>query len=85
MLSASVQRLETENRKMKEELKELREKLQENPRDCEHCKYYIQHYIRVKGVYRETHCGNCTHGISKTRKPNDKCNYFEEGIWVRKI
>lgn len=83
MLSESVQELEIENQAMKKELEELHKRLSEkpqHPKDCAHCKFYLQHYVKVGSVYRETHCGHCTHGISKTRKPNDKCSYFEEGI-----
>lgn len=46
---------------------------------CRYCRYYLQHYIRLRttGEFTATDCGHCIHGRIKGRKPLDKCEYFD--------
>ena len=82
MLAQDVRNLENENYRLKEALGELRKTVSsqaDKPMSCEYCRFYLQHYIKTGGQYRETHCGHCTHGQCKKRKPTDSCKYFELG------
>ena len=84
MLSVDVRKLEDENKRLKEAIKQMEVKFEEEqlkPKSCEFCKFYIQHYVKVEGKYLMTHCGHCTHGKVKDRKPKDSCEYFELGTY----
>lgn len=66
-ISAEIQRLEewTDDKK---------------PKACEHCKYYIKHYIKNDLMFMEINAGHCTRGRStKRRKHDDSCKFFELG------
>ena len=86
MLSEEIAKLESENR----HLKALLEEIKVNPvkiKDCTHCKFYMQHYCRINGVYREIYAGHCTCEVPiKKRKgkthpvPDDTCLCFEGRI-----
>lgn len=94
MISTDVEKLEQENRILKEALEELSRKMENNevpkPKTCQYCKYYMQHYI--KGVlpmhteeYVEIYEGHCTRGVpikkggKRSAKPDDTCSFFEIG------
>ena len=84
MLSSEVQKLEAENRILKESLEIAERKLgngPERPMACERCKFYLQHYIRVNGQFTPTYYGHCIHGRIKSRKTDDSCKYFEIEKW----
>lgn len=84
MLSVDVKRLENENAALRETLKVMQKQFSEQqlkPKACEYCKFYIQHYVKVGGSYTKTHCGHCTHGRVKGKKPSDTCQYFELGAY----
>lgn len=87
MLAQDVKNLENENYRLKETIKVMQSKFDEEelkPKACEYCKFYIQHYIKVGGNYSQTYCGHCTHGRVKDRKPSDTCKYFEFGNYDTK-
>lgn len=69
MLSAEIRKLENENEALRDTLemmqKSLAKKEELKPKACEHCKFYMQHYIKVGTVYQKTYCGHCTHGRKK--------------------
>ncbi len=94
MLSNEIKALEQENFILKQALKELEDKMNNNealkPKSCQYCKYYVQHYIKggypmYDKEYVEIYEGHCMRGvpISKGGKrkttPNDTCPYFEIG------
>lgn len=92
MLSREVVQLERENDVLKNALKELSAKMEQNavvkPKSCQYCKNYVQHYMKNGLGYREytpIYDGHCTCGVpvSKGRKrnpkPDDTCPYFEIG------
>jgi len=87
MLAQEVRNLENENEVLKKSLEKLRTDFKKDgskPMACEHCKFYIQHYVRSNSHcsgYIATHCGHCTHGQCKKRKPDDSCKYFELGTY----
>ena len=81
MLSESVLKLETENRKLRELLKK-----------CEHCSYYRQHYCRDEyGTFYKVYTGFCTCSVPAGKRkgkvkptPKDVCQCFKErGAAVR--
>ena len=88
MLSREIRELENENYVLKEAMKELEKKFEgkaPKPMACEYCMYYIQHYTKnVRGQFISTHCGTCTHGRAKKRKPDETCQYFELGTYDMK-
>ena len=81
MLSAEIRKLENENMALKDTLemmqRSLAKKEELKPKACEHCKFYMQHYVKVGTVYVKTYCGHCTHGRKKERTPSDTCKYYE--------
>lgn len=84
MLAQEVRELERENILLKEAVETMRRQFDsepEKPKACAYCKFYIQHWVKVDGHYKETHCGHCTHGRCKERKPKDSCKYFELGTY----
>ena len=87
MLSTEVRRLESENAALKEAVEAMKKQFGEDqvkPKACELCQYYLQHYVYTEGRYTKTHCGHCTHGRVKDRKPDDTCKYFEVGTYDTK-
>lgn len=86
MLATEVQKLETENRILKESLEIAERKLgsQQRPKDCGNCIYYIQHYVKSGSQFVPTYCGHCIHGNLKKRKTDDSCKYFESGNYSKK-
>lgn len=85
MLAEDVLKMEKDNRRLRDENAKLREVLGMDlpkPMDCEHCRFFIQHYVRVGLQYAKTYAGHCGHGRIKDRKPDEKgCKYFEAGQW----
>lgn len=80
MISEKVKDLEQENLLLKAQLKEL-EDLCENKtellKNCEYCKNFIQHYIRIDGIYVPICDGHCIEGNRvKPRKTGDTCKSF---------
>ena len=91
MLSESVLKLETENRKLRELLKKCNEDIPK-PRDCEHCSHYRQHYCRDEyGTFYKVYTGFCTCSVPVGKRkgkakptPKDVCQCFKErGAAVR--
>lgn len=82
MLSDQVQKLEYENRTLKTQLEELKERYSDIPscpKKCEYCQHYHQHYIRSGSQYVRTNDGHCVAGCRiKSRKGNETCKYFAE-------
>lgn len=99
MLSMEIQRLEAENSALKETLRELEKKMDQNqilkPKSCQYCKYFIQHYIKGGRTYTKEYIpiyfGHCTCGVPVSKgkkrnpKPDDSCPYFELGTHENKI
>lgn len=100
MLAQEIRKLENENHVLKEQLKELSKKMEQNevvkPKSCQYCKHYIQHYIKggypvFTEKYVPIYAGHCACGvpISKGRKrrpsPDDTCPYFEIGTHETKF
>lgn len=85
MIAENVLKMEQNYIRIQEENARLRTLLGEDlskPMDCEHCRFFIQHYIRCGfKQYIKTYAGHCAHGRTKDRKPNDSCKYFEAGQW----
>ena len=94
MLAQEIRKLENENYVLKEQLKELSKKMEQNevvkPKSCQYCKHFIQHYMRDRsGVHRQEYtpiyAGHCTSGVSISKggrrkpTPDDTCQYFEIG------
>lgn len=83
MLSNQVQKLETENRELRETvvfLKKQFDLFKENQKQaeaCRYCKFYHQHYGKIDGEYYAINCGHCSHLRIKARQQMDKCEYFE--------
>lgn len=85
MLSEEIKKLEDENRCLKVMVGQMLEDLP-RPRNCENCKYYVQHYGRDRwGTYYKVYIGHCMCNVPiKTRKgkskptPEDNCLCFEE-------
>ena len=81
MIAENVLKLEQNYIRIQEENARLRRALGEDlpkPMDCEHCRFFIQHYVRVGLQYAKTYAGHCVHGRNKNRKPDEKgCKYFE--------
>ena len=56
------------------------------PMNCRHCKFFIQHYGKEKGIYFKIYAGHCTCGVPLGKRkgksnltPEDTCLCFEEG------
>ena len=85
MLAENVLKMEQNYIRIQEENARLRRALGEDlpkPMDCEHCRFFIQHYVRVGLQYAKTYAGHCGNGRVKDRKPDDKGGkYFEAGQW----
>lgn len=85
MLSGEVQKLETENKKLRELLKRLNEDVP-RPKDCEHCRHYRQHYCRDEyGTFYKVYTGFCTCSVPAGKRkgktgpaPEDTCLCFEQ-------
>ena len=84
-LSQSVSILEQENNRLNQENAELRRLLgtePSKPKDCQSCKFFLQHYIYGGGnIYVKIDAGHCVCGKrTKDRKASDKnCQYFKLG------
>ncbi len=47
---------------------------------CQNCQYYLQHYTFDKRKIFLVHCGHCTFGRAKRKKPDAKpCENFIPG------
>ncbi len=80
MLAENVLKMEKDNKRLRDENEKLREVLGMDlpkPMDCEHCRFFIQHYVRVGLQYVKTYAGHCGHGRMKSKKPDERCKYFE--------
>lgn len=92
MLSREIQRLEKENLLLKEELRELGVRMNNNvvakPKSCQYCKHFVQHYIKINpsGSFTAIYDGHCVRCCSKKygriRKTNvdETCQFFELGV-----
>ena len=46
---------------------------------CESCKYFCQHYVKIKSEYIKTACGHCIYPMVKTRySANTACDRYRE-------
>ena len=83
MLAENVLEMEKDNERLRHENAKLREVLGADlpkPMNCEACRFFIQHYVRVGLQYTKTYAGHCGHGRIRDKKPEDKnCKYFERG------
>ena len=82
MLSREVQALERENEELKQTIKELSKRFEEEekPKACKNCKFFIWHYIVNLGKYTRTDVGHCIHGCRcKSKRSNETCDFFELG------
>lgn len=98
MLAQEIKNLENENYALKEALKELSRKMEQNeavkPKSCQYCKNFIQHYIKDGTSYRDEYTpiydGHCTSrvpickGGKRNPTPDDTCPYFEFGTYEMK-
>lgn len=99
MLSKEIASLEHENQILKNALKELGTKMEQNevrkPKSCQYCKNYLQHYIKGGIGYRSEYTpvcfGHCTCGVplkkggKKYPRPDETCPYFELGTTDMKL
>lgn len=99
MLAQEIRKLENENYALKEQLKELSKRMEQNevvkPKSCQYCKHFIQHYIKCGTLYREEYkpiyAGHCTcrvpvsKGVKRKPTPDDTCPYFEIGTHEAKL
>lgn len=79
MLAENVLEMEKDNKRLRDENARLRQVLGMDllkPTDCEHCRFFIQHYVRVGLQYTKTYAGHCVHGRFRDRKPDEGCKYF---------
>ena len=82
MLSQEIMKMEQENEALKEIVAKLKrtEEGKREPRTCEHCRFFYQHYIKIGySTYAKTYCGHCVHGRVREKKPDKFCDYFEPG------
>ena len=93
MLSREIANLENDNRALKDELEELKKKMEQGtvvkPKSCQYCRNYIQHYRKAirscSEEYIPINDGHCLSGVpiskggKKRPKPHDTCQYFEFG------
>lgn len=50
-------------------------------KQCKHCQYYLQHLVLKERKLFRIHCGHCTLGKTKQRKPNTKaCEAYIPGL-----
>ena len=78
--------LKQENRVLNEAIDRLKEMLVEEkiPKDCEHCRHFVQHYIKnIGGMYKTDYTalyyGHCVLGRSKRKNSEETCNRFTLG------
>ncbi len=81
MLSIEVQKLETENRTLRQEVADLRAKLagmmtRSDQATCESCRYFKRHYIRTDSGFHELYEGHCTRTL-KRKELDETCRQFE--------
>lgn len=80
MLAENVLEMEKDNERLRHENAKLREVLGTDlpkPMNCEACRFYIQHYVKVGFQYAKTYAGHCVHGRVRDKKPDEKgCKYF---------
>ncbi|MBO5033477.1 MAG: hypothetical protein J6D08_16625 [Lachnospiraceae bacterium] len=80
MIAENVMKLEQENISLRAQLKEVEELYgdkAELPKNCEYCKNFMQHYIKIGITYSPTCDGHCVAGNRvKNRKVGEKCKYF---------
>lgn len=93
MLSEQIRKLESENRTLREELSELKRKMEADelpkPKSCKYCKNFVQYYIKGGRAYTSEYVpiynGHClcdvpiSKGKKRNPKPDDSCPYFELG------
>ncbi len=85
MLSSEVSKLEAENQKLKEMLKIMGEDIPK-PKDCRHCKNYIQYYCRdMHGNFHTIYAGHCICRVPARKRngkrnpaPEETCLCYEE-------
>lgn len=83
-ISYQVTELEKENVKLHAQIRllyaALEKQPEKKPKNCAQCRYYIKHYVFVRGKFDETSRGHCIHGRSvKSKNQDDTCKYFELG------
>ena len=80
MVAEKVRMLEQENISLKAQIAELQNICGINvssPKNCEYCKNFIQHYIKVETRYSPIYTGHCVAGNrSKTKKMDETCKAF---------
>lgn len=80
MISEKVRDLEMENDELKAQIMELKEMTgikEPLPKDCEHCRNYMQHFAKQDGYFYPVYSGHCIAGNRiKTRNPEKTCKSF---------
>ena len=80
MVAEKVQELEDENAILKAQVEELQELCGRGagfPKNCRHCRNFIQHYIRCGDMYCPVSEGHCVAGNRvKGRKAGQTCSSF---------
>ena len=80
MVAEKVQKLEDENAILKAQVEELQELCGRGagfPKNCRHCRNFIQHYIRCGDMYCPVSEGHCVAGNRvKGRKAGQTCSSF---------
>lgn len=94
ILEEQIKNLEYENRILREALKDIQKKMENNEvpksKNCQYCKYFVQHYAKGgfpahSKDYIEIFFGHCVRGVpikkggKRNTAPDDTCQYFEVG------
>lgn len=80
MVAEKVRELENENATLKAQVAELQELCGGEasiPKDCGHCRNFVQHYIRCGDIYCPVYEGHCVAGNrTKGRMAGQTCRSF---------
>ncbi|MFG6369277.1 MAG: keratin [Lachnospiraceae bacterium] len=80
MVADKVKQLEQENISLKAQIEELQNICGTNasvPMNCEYCRNFIQHYIKIDTHYSPIYDGHCVAGKqTKSRRTDDTCKAF---------
>lgn len=85
MVADKVKELEQENILLKAQVEELQNICGTNasaPMNCEYCKNFIQHYIKVDMHYTPIYSGHCCAGRAmRTRRTDETCKAFVKKVY----
>lgn len=87
MVAEKVKQLEQENISLKAQIEELQNICGTNasvPMNCEYCRNFIQHYIKIDAQYSPICSGHCVAGKqTKSRRTDDTCKAFVRKTYGR--